>query len=200
MSQYAKGIDNKSLSDRFFAIFNGLFPIVYTSNSIDSEMSRVLIEILVILSNLIINSPNENLILVCNFFSDSPRLMGFLKNFLNHIDSTTNSKISAHLNETELEFTTLLVGILRFFEKIVKHLEESKQIDEFSSPSSFHIKIALDNFPVQTFRRDSRGDTLRFGTRTRLQQPINPVTWSEFIGKHGWPIIYSSIPWNRFLD
>lgn len=200
LSQYAKGIDNKSLSDRFFAIFNGLFPIVYNSNSIDSEISRVLIEILVILSNLIINSPNENLILVCNFFSDYPRLIGFLKTFLSHIDLTTNSQISAHLNEIELEFTTLLVGILRFFEKLVKHLEESTQIHEFSYPSTFHIKIALDNFPVQTFRRDSRGDTLRFGTRTRLQQPINPVTWSEFIGKHGWPIIYSSIQWNRFLD
>lgn len=196
LAQYAKGIDNKSLTNRFFAIFNGLFPIVYNSNSIDSESSRCLVDILVVLSNLIINLPNENLILVCTIFSDSLRLIGFLKSFLNHVDFSTNSQISAHLNEKELEFTTLLVGILRFFEKLVKHFEEFRLIDE----SVNGMKIALDNFPVQTFRRDSRGDSLRFGTRTRLKVPIDPVTWSEFIGKQGWPIIYGSIPWNRFLD
>lgn len=199
LAQYLQRTDNRSLSDRIWAIFNGLFNQIYCkeASSIDSEASQCLIDILIILTNVLINNPQGHSILISNLLTDKQRLTLFLRGYLDHIDSTTNSQLSAHLNEAELEFTAILVGILRFIQKLSKHLEE------FASTSVnveiLSIPTALATFPVPTFRRDSRGEVNRLGSRSKIVQPVNHEIWSNFIDQQVWLIIYSTLPWNNFL-
>lgn len=182
---------NSALCDRFWALFNGLFPQIYAATSIDSEASKCLVDVLVIFFNILINNPQKNPLLAGQFLSDKDRFIAFLRSYLNHIDSSTNSQLSAHLNESELEFTAILVGILKFINKLSKHLES---VDVYEIPS------ALATFPVPTFRRDSRGEVQRLGTRMKLVKPIEHEKWSKFIDQQVWLIIYSSIPWNNYVE
>ena len=182
---------NFALCDRFWALFNGLFPQIYAASSIDSDPSKCLVEVLVIFFNVIINNPQKNPLLIVQFLTDKNRFIIFLRSYIDYIDSSTNSQLSAHLNETELEFTAILVGILKFIQRLSKHLES---VDVYEIPS------ALATFPVPTFRRDSRGEVQRLGTRMKLSRPIEHDKWSKFIEHQIWLIIYSSIPWNNYVE
>lgn len=184
-------VSNSALCDRFWALFNGLFPQIYAANSIDSEASKCLVDVLVIFFNILINNPQKNPLLAGQFLSDKDRFIAFLRSYLDHIDSSTNSQLSAHLNESELEFTAILVGILKFIHKLSKHLDS---VDVYEIPS------ALATFPVPTFRRDSRGEVHRLGTRMKLVRPIEHEKWSKFIDQQVWLIIYSSIAWNNYVE
>ena len=196
MSQYAKSaVDNRCLIERYFAIFNGIFPLIYEAESIDSDYSKCLVDIIVIVSNLILNCPQGNSLLISNIMSDSSRIIGFLKSYLNYIDSYTNSQISAHLNENDLEFTAVLVGILKFFDKLFKHLEMRPDLLEALKG----IDQIMATFPMPTFRRDSHGEIQRLGSKIKLYRPVEFAAWSRFIEKTSWSIIYSSIPWNNFV-
>lgn len=182
---------NSSLCDRFWALFNGLFRQIYNETSIDSDASRCLVDILVIFFNIIINNPQKNPLLIGQFLSDKERFIIFLRSFLDHIDSSTNSQLSAHLNESELEFTAILVGILKFIQKLSKHLN---LVDVYEIPSQ------LATFPIPTFRRDSRGEVQRLGTRLKLSRPIDHEKWSKLVDHQIWIIIYSSISWNNYVE
>lgn len=184
---------NSVLCDRFWALFNGLFPQIYDALavSIDSDPSKCLVDVLVIFFNIIINNPQRSPLLIGQFLTDKYRFVIFLRSYLDHIDSLTNSRLSAHLNESELEFTAIIVGILKFIQKLSKHLES---VDVYEIPS------ALATFPVPTFRRDSRGEVQRLGTRMKLQRPIDHGKWSKFVDHQIWLIIYSSIPWNNYVE
>lgn len=186
-------MSNSTLCDRFWALFNGLFPQIYSAktDSIDSDASKCLVDVLVIFFNILINNPQKNPLLVGQFLSDKDRFITFLKSYLDHIDSSTNSQLSAHLNEQELEFTAILVGILKFIHKLSKHLD---------SVDVYEIPTALATFPVPTFRNDSRGEVQRLGTRMKLVRPIEHEKWSKFIDQQVWLIIYSSIPWNNYVE
>lgn len=192
LAQFALRIDGRCLGERFWSLFNSLLPQIYhqKQNSIDSDESKCLVDVLIIFSNLIINNPRGNSYLINQFITDKVRIISFLRSYLNHIDSLTNSQLSAHLNETELEFTAILVGILKFFEKLLKHIE----IDE----TSLDIQSSLATFPIPTFRRDSRGEVNRLGSRMKISW--NCELWIKFIDQQVWSIIYSTIPWNSFVE
>lgn len=182
-SQYVTRIDSKCLADRFWALFNVLFP---TSDS-DENVSKCLVDVLIIFSNLIINNPQGNSFLISQFLLDKSRITAFLRSYLDQIDSLTNSQLSAHLNESELEFTTILVGILKFFDKLSTHVQEQD------------IQGSLATFPMPTFRRDSRGEVHRLGSRMKLIISGHS-NWINFIHQHVWSIIYTTIPWNDFVE
>lgn len=196
LAQYATKVDNKCLADRFWSLFNSLFPQIYDQlqqESIDSDVSKCLVDILIIFSNLIINNPQGNSYLISQFIEDKIRIISFLRSYLDFIDASTNSQLSAHLNETELEFTTILIGILRFFEKLLKHIENDETLNSFLG-----IQSSLATFPITTFRRDSRGEVNRLGSRMKIT--LNNEKWIQFIDQQIWLIIYSNIPWNNFVE
>ena len=191
MSQILNRTDNRSLSDRFWAIFNGLFQQAYESLSIDSDASKCFIDCLILLSNILINNPQGNPILISHLIADKQRITSFLREYLNFFDSKTNLQISAHLNESELEFITILIGILKVIEKLSRHLEEYSNNDS-------SLVVALATFPVPTFRRDSRGEVSRLGSKIKIL--TNQLDWSNFIDQQIWSIIYSSIQWINFVE
>lgn len=196
MSQYCKScVDNRCLIERVFAIFNGIFPLIYDSESIDSDYSKCLVDVIVIVSNLILNCPQGNSVLISNILSDSSRIIGFLNSYLDFIDSNTNSQCAAHLNEDDLEFTAILVGILRFFRRLFRHLEMRPDLLDTLKG----IDQMMATFPIPTFRRDGHGEIQRLGSKIKQKRPISFSDWSRFVEKTSWSIIYSSIPWNNFV-
>ena len=197
LAQFAIKVDNRCLADRFWSLFNALLPQIYhqQQESIDSEVSKCLVDVLIIFSNLILNNPQGNSFLITQFITDKTRITLFLRAYLDHIDSSTNSQLAAHLNESDLEFTAILVGILKFFGKLLNHIE----IDEISGNSSVvGIQSSLATFPMPTFRRDSRGEVNRMGSRMKIY--LNQEDWIKFIEQQVWSIIYSTIPWNNFVE
>lgn len=196
--QFCLKVDNKSLVDRFWALFNGLFPQIYDAESIDSEASKCAVDILIILTNIIINNPQGNPLIISQCIGDKSRINVFLRSYLDYIDSSTNSQLSAHINEEELEKTAILVGILKLLEKLAKHLDDSLLDNSMQSLSA--VQGALATFPVPTFRRDSRGEVHRLGSRMKSCQPVDFVAWASFIEQPVWSTIYSTIPWNNFVE
>lgn len=203
LAQFLQKTDNRSLSERFWAIFNGLFSDIYCkeARSIDSEASKCFIDVLIVLTNILINNPQGHPILISNLLTDKQRITSFLRGYLDYIDSTTNSQLSAHLNEAELEFTAILVGILRFIQKLSKHLEDDFISNNNSNISDITlISSALATFPIPTFRRDSRGEVNRLGSKMKIVLPISRIDWSNFVEQQIWLIIYSTLPWNNFVE
>jgi hypothetical protein len=192
LAQYAIKLDNRCLVDRFWSLFNSLLPQIYKEASIDSHVSKCLVDVLIIFSNLILNNPQGNSFLIAQFTSDKTRIISFLRAYLDHIDSSTNSQLAAHLNESELEFTAILVGILKFFSKLLKHIETGEY------GVVFDIQSSLATFPMPTFRRDSRGEVSRLGSRMKIY--LNQEDWIKFIEQQVWSIIYSTISWNNFVE
>lgn len=195
-SQFARKLDNKSVADRFWALFNALLPQIYAQASIDSNPSECLVDVLVILGNLVMNNPQGCPLLINHCVLDKSRLSGFLRAYLDEFDLRTNSQLAAHINEEELEKTAVLVGILKFIDKIALHLENN--VSEARDLQA--LQMALATFPVPTFRRDSRGEVNRLGSRFKIVQPISHQEWSQFVDQQTWLIIYSSIPWNNFVE
>lgn len=191
LAQYAVKLDNRCLADRFWSLFNSLLPQVYKQPSIDSDVSKCSVDVLIIFSNLILNNPQGNAFLIGQFITDKTRITLFLRSYLDHIDSSTNSQLTAHLNESDLEFTAILVGILKFFGKLLKHIESDEN-------GVFDIQSSLATFPMPTFRRDSRGEVSRLGSRMKIY--LNQEDWIKFIEKQIWSTIYSTIPWNNFVE
>lgn len=198
MAQYAKFIDNKLLSERFFALLHLLFRQQLPDTNaalMNDSVNRCIVDVLSVITNILINSPKTNSFLISQLISDAPRLLPFLRNYLHWIDSKTNSKLSAHLREDELEFTAVIVGILKFLEKLQRYLEQRP-----FNGSLQVLESILETFPVPTIKRDSRGEAQRLGLRIKLDGPINFKDWSKFCSIQGWPIIYSTISWNNFVD
>lgn len=193
LAQFVVKVDNRCLADRFWSLFNALLPQIYhqQQESIDSEVSKCLVDVLIIFSNIILNNPQGNSFLIAHFLTDKTRITLFLRAYLDHIDSLTNSQLEAHLNESDLEFTAILVGILKFFGKLLKHIE----IVEISVVG---IQSSLATFPMPTFRRDSRGEVSRLGSRMKIY--LNQEDWIKFIEQQVWSIIYSTIPWAHFVE
>lgn len=197
-AQFCVKVDNKSVSDRFWALLNGLFPQIYEAKSIDSEASKCTVDVLIILTNIIINNPQGNALIISNCIVDRSRITLFLKSYLDSIDSSTNSQLAAHINEEELEYTAILVGTLKFFEKLAKRLEEINLDSSLQSVAA--VQSSLATFPVPTFRRDSRGEVHRLGSKMKTVQPVDLEMWARFIEQPVWSTIYSTIPWNNFVE
>lgn len=199
-AQFCVKVDNKSLSDRFWALLNGLFQQIYNeSDSIHSDASKCTVDILIIITNIIINNPQENALIICNCVSDKSRITSFLKSYLDFIDSSTNSKLSAHINEEELEYTTILVGILKLFEKFAKRLEEINLDGSVQSLAA--VQSSLATLSIPTFKRDNRGEVHRLGCKMKSSQiSCQEEEWSKFIEQPVWSIVYSTIPWTNFVE
>lgn len=190
LSQYARQIDGRCIGDRFFSLFNGLAG--ECSNEPDCKATHCATDALSVVVNVIINAPQSNHILIAQVLQDSSRIMGFLREVLDSIDELHSAQLSAHLSEDDLEFTALLVGILRFLEKLQAFLAIKK------GPIT---KESLSAFPVPTIRRDARGEAWLMGVRARLiADSFNPQKWSQYANTHAWTLIYSQISWQEYVQ
>lgn len=197
-AQFCVKVDNKSLSDRFWALLNGLFPQIYEAESIDSEASKCAVDVLIILTNIIINNPQGNALIISNCIVDQSRITLFLRSYLDFIDSSTNSQLTAHINEEELEYTAILVGILKCLNKLAKRLEDINLDSSLQSIAA--VQSSLATFPIPTFRRDSRGEVHRLGSKMKAVQPVDLDAWTLLIEQPVWSTVYSTIPWNNFVE
>lgn len=190
LSQYCKRIDEELLAARFFSLFNGLLPECQFSP--DCEATHCTLDALCVLVNAAINSPRTNALLLLLLFDDSSRILRFLQSLLATIDARHSAQLSAHLSEEDLEFTALIVGVLRFLERVQAHL--------LSSRGPVDVTCLQSSFPLPTKRRDSRGEPLLLGIRSRLQSSsVNPHAWSQFASAHAWTLVYSMITWQKYI-
>jgi hypothetical protein len=189
-SQYCKNIDDRLLAARFFSLFNGLLPECKFTP--DCKATRCALDALCILCNAAINAPQGNASLLLLLAEDSSRILEFLQSLLTTIDTQHSAQLSAHLSEEDLEFTALIVGMLRFLRRVQTHLQG------FEGPLNV---TCLQSFPQSTKRRDSRGEVLLLGIRSRLQpSSFNASTWSQFASLHSWTLVYSLITWQQYVS
>ena len=190
LSQYAKQIDGRCVGDRFFSLFNGLLGECQAVP--ECKATHCTIDAFCVIVNVIINVPQNNHILIGQVLQDSSRIMCFLRGVLDVIDEHHSTQLSAHLSEEDLEFTALLVGILRFLEKLQSFLALTK------APAT---KESLSTFPVPTIRRDARGEAWLMGVRARLiADSFSPQKWSQYANIHAWTLIYSLISWQEYVQ
>ncbi len=178
------------LAARFFALFNGLLPECKLSSS--CKATRCALDALCVLCNATINAPQTNASLLLLLTEDSSRILHFLRSLLTAIDAQHSTRLSAHLSEEDLEFTALIVGLLRFLDRVQTHLQT------FKPPLT---PYCLQSFPIPQKRRDSRGEVLLLGVRSRLQpSSVDASAWSQFAALHAWSLVYSLISWQQYVS
>ena len=156
--------------------FNGLFPQIYDASavSIDSDPSKCLVDVLVIFFNIIINNPQRSPLLIGQFLTDKDRFVIFLRSYLDHIDSLTNSRLSAHLNESELEFTAIIVGILNLFRNY-----QAFRIRRCLWNSFSFGHISSSDFPTGQSRRSSKARNADEAAKANRSWEMVKICWSS---------------------